>query len=48
MTVLCIAILLAVLVAAACTLTGESGKAIRRGDEMADKYYREKERDHFD
>ena len=43
MTVMCIAILLAVLIAAACALTGESGEAIRHGDEIADQYYREKE-----
>ena len=42
MTVLCITILLAVLIAAICTLTGESGEAIRHGDEKAEKYNREK------
>ena len=43
MGVFCVLFLRAVLVAAACTLTGDSGKAIRHGDEIADKYYREKE-----
>lgn len=45
MGVLCIVIFAAMIVVAACTLTGQSGIAIRHGDEKAEEHYRKENKD---